>query len=64
MGVNTDEWYVQRAEDTLHRDGEVEIDDGALVSNGDDAGAYVQAWVWVPDDDDSDNTEEDDDAED
>jgi hypothetical protein len=28
-------------------DGELEIDDNALVSHGDDNGAYVQAWVWV-----------------
>lgn len=34
----------------LHeREGELEIDDEATVSHGDDAqGAYVQAWVWVP----------------
>jgi hypothetical protein len=30
-----------------HRDGEVEIDENAVVSEGDDNGAYVQAWVWV-----------------
>ncbi len=28
-------------------DGELEIDDNAVVSHGDDNGAYVQAWVWV-----------------
>jgi hypothetical protein len=64
MGVNNDEWYVQRAIDTLYRGGECEIDSDAIVSNGDDAGAYVSAWVWVPDDEvpddnDSDDTEED-----
>jgi hypothetical protein len=64
MGVNPDEWYVERANDTLYRDGEVEFDSDALVSNGNAAGAYVQAWVWVPDDEvpddeDSDDTEED-----
>jgi hypothetical protein len=33
----------------LHQDdGTCEIDDGATVSMGDDPGAYVQAWVWVP----------------
>ena len=31
-----------------HVDGEVEIDPGARVSEGDDPGAYVEAWVWVP----------------
>jgi hypothetical protein len=30
-----------------HRDGEIEINDNADVSLGDDPGAYVQAWVWV-----------------
>ena len=33
-----------------HRDGEIEIDDDALISRGTDNGAYVQAWVWVYDD--------------
>ena len=36
-----------------HRDGEIEIDEidnFALISRGNDNGAYVQAWVWVPDD--------------
>jgi hypothetical protein len=29
------------------RDGELEIDDNAVISHGEDNGAYVQAWVWV-----------------
>lgn len=29
------------------REGALEIDEGAVVSLGDDAGAYVAAWVWV-----------------
>jgi hypothetical protein len=28
-------------------DGTIEIDPKALVSEGEDNGAYVQAWVWV-----------------
>lgn len=36
-------------------DGSIEIDDDAKVSRADDpeaeAGAYVQAWVWVGNDD-------------
>lgn len=28
-------------------DDAIEIDDDATVSEGDDNGAYVQAWVWV-----------------
>jgi hypothetical protein len=32
----------------LHQeDGEVEIDDDAALSEGDDNGTYVAAWVWV-----------------
>jgi hypothetical protein len=35
------------ARDKYARDGELEIDHGAKVSEGSDDGAYVQAWVWV-----------------
>ena len=28
-------------------DGELEVDDGAVVSDGAEDGAYVAAWVWV-----------------
>lgn len=47
----SDEDYVAAACDKYHREGEVEIDAGALVSRGEDPGAYVQAWVWVYDED-------------
>ena len=40
--------YVKAAQDHFARDGELEIDDNAQVSLGDDSGAYVEAWVWVP----------------
>lgn len=40
--------YVDAASDMHSRDGECEIDGNAKVSMGDDPGAYVQAWVWVP----------------
>jgi len=36
-----------------HQEGTCEVDDRAKVSSkaaGGDAGRYVQAWVWVPDD--------------
>ena len=36
------------ARDKFEREGELEIDNNAVVSDGDDNGAYVQAWVWVP----------------
>ena len=35
--------------DSLCRDGEIEVDEGAAVSMGNDGGAYVQAWLWVSD---------------
>jgi hypothetical protein len=40
----------QRAWEKYHRDGEIEIDEGAVCSRGDDPGCYVQAWVWCYDD--------------
>ena len=38
---------VKAAQDEWNRDGEIELDDDAIVSWGADDGAYVQAWVWV-----------------
>lgn len=35
------------AKEQVEVEGELEIDDDAVVSEGDDNGAYVQAWVWV-----------------
>ena len=33
----------------MYADGDdVQIDADAKISRGDDCGAYVQAWVWVP----------------
>jgi hypothetical protein len=32
-----------------YRGGELEIDPGAVVSKGDDPGAYVMAWLWIDD---------------
>lgn len=43
--------YRQAAKRKHHREGEIEVDDGAKVSLGDDAGAYVQAWIWVSESD-------------
>jgi len=47
-----DEWFREEARRVYGRDGELEIDDGAVVSRNDepigyDEGADVQAWVWV-----------------
>lgn len=30
------------------RDGELELDQNAKISEGDSNGAYVQTWMWVP----------------
>jgi hypothetical protein len=38
--------YIARAQEQA-REGEIEVDDDALVSEGCDDGAYVQAWMWV-----------------
>lgn len=42
--------YIERAKLAFNVEGELEIDDNAVVSKGDDDGAYVEAWAWVPDD--------------
>lgn len=36
-----------RKNENLH-EGELELDDNAKISEGDDNGAYVQVWMWVP----------------
>lgn len=41
------EAYRKAAKDIHQIDGEVEVDEGAVVSYSDDNGAYVMAWVWV-----------------
>lgn len=42
-------WYRKQAKERFHKEGELEVDDRAVVSKGEDDGAYVQAWVWVSD---------------
>ena len=44
----SDKWFRARAKELYYRDGEIEIDSNAIISRGDDPGAYVAAWVWVP----------------
>jgi hypothetical protein len=46
---NQERWaaYRKAAKAQWEEEGEIEIDDGALVSEGDESGAYVAAWVWV-----------------
>jgi hypothetical protein len=35
------------AMESFHVEGECEVDDNAVVSEGEDNGAYVQVWAWV-----------------
>lgn len=44
---NEEPFAVGLARDQWEKEGEIEIDDYAIVSNGSDNGAYVMAWVWV-----------------
>jgi hypothetical protein len=46
--LDMDSWFRRRAKELYGRDGEIEVDSNAVISYGDDPGAYVQAWVWVP----------------
>jgi hypothetical protein len=46
--MKSDEWFRARAKELYYREGEIEVDDNARISFGDDGGAYVEAWVWVP----------------
>jgi hypothetical protein len=46
--LKSDDWFRARARDLYERDGYVEVDLDATISRGDDPGAYVQGWVWVP----------------
>jgi hypothetical protein len=50
--VRSDEWYRDRAKELYGADGKIEVDSNALISRGDDRGAYVEAWLWAPDDED------------
>lgn len=43
-----DDLYREAASEMYENDGSIEIDGSANISRGDDDGAYVQAWVWVP----------------
>lgn len=51
MTTPTDTQMIAAARALYQNEGEIEIDDNAVISRGDEPGAYVQAWVWVCDDD-------------
>lgn len=53
--AKSDDEFRAAAREIHQQDGEIEIDEGAPVSRGSDCGAYVQAWVWVPDGEPSEN---------
>ena len=42
-----DKKYILKARELYQKDGEIEIDDNAVVSRGDSDGVYVAAWVFV-----------------
>lgn len=48
QGDVPDHKWIEAASLLFAEEGRIEIDDHAMVSPGDDPGAYVQAWVWVP----------------
>lgn len=39
--------YVDYARENMIDEGNIEVDETALVSLSSDRGAYVQAWLWV-----------------
>ena len=41
-----DEYREAAKQKHIHDEGNIEVDDGAVVSIGED-GAYVQAWTWI-----------------
>lgn len=52
-----DEAWLEAARSIHQVEGECEIDNNAQISYSSDGGAYVQAWVWVPDGEGLDNPE-------
>jgi len=40
-------FYREKAKKEREKEGDLEIDENAIVSLSEDGGAYVQAWVWV-----------------
>lgn len=42
-----DDEVIAMVRDEYMEDGLIDIDDDAVISRGDEPGAYVMAWVWV-----------------
>jgi hypothetical protein len=59
--MKSKQWYIDRARKLYDKEGQLEVDPTARVSFGDDPGAYVEAWIWIPDnepnEDDKDATD-------
>ena len=47
--VIIDSRYQNAAKSIYQVDGELEFDPSAVISKGEDAGAYVMGWQWVAD---------------
>jgi hypothetical protein len=43
----TNKEYIEAAKREYYQEGKIEIDSNAVVSRGEDPGAWVQAWVFV-----------------
>lgn len=52
--------YRQAGGERFAEEGNIEVDTNAVVSFGDDNGAYVQMWGWVPGEDVGEEEEEED----
>jgi hypothetical protein len=46
--MKSDEWFRAQAKELYGEEGQIEVDGNARVSGGNNDGAYVEAWVWVP----------------
>lgn len=49
MSSQSEQWYRDHVAYHDSQGNSIETDSNAIVSTGNDNGAYVQAWVWVPD---------------
>ena len=62
MSANNDEIsqkYLQAARRNHASDGDLEFDSNAIVSTGDDPGAYVMGWKWITDEEAGVESEDD-----
>jgi len=46
--MRSKKWLRARAKELYGLGSEIDVDSDARVSYGDEQGAFVQAWVWVP----------------